>query len=1410
MKKLLLAILVLSLTFSCFAFVLTANAATEITVDSNYAGKDYFKLSRETMKSIDFENASQVGSDVWLKYATGSISHETANPIDKTGSIKSVAGEAGYAFLEFVYSATYAARNDGDYFVEFDVKPVKNANAAVVMIYVNDAERIAQVGVSFTLDESGMATDAQIVDAGTVGGWPETNYHNAMVKSLGNGAFRVYFEYTVSGTINWESTGWAPFVTFAQRATSVDNAVLWDNINFGRVITPAYYNIDWNLDFEAGWDTVMPFKSVSYDFLDGKVNQSKALTFSVAEQYCAADVRATLNEMSDDKKLIKTAGKIYFQYDVYTDAQTVNIYTLDGLWSEINWDGTSWSCAGLVSDFRAIPLSHGYRLSYYIDMTNYANNVIYIKTGSTVAHEIAFDNFIVAHEDTILAPWASDTVSYLYPTASDVNVEVDLKGKDLTSLQCNGQDLAADMYSIAGNTLTLKAAVFANAQKGQDYTFTLTTTGGNVSFNVVQLSTLVDVTAVGPEEPVTKYFDNNAEVKEKIELSLNGVAEGDEVTISYTDAVYTAAAAGDVDVRITGLKLGGKDAYKYSLTSDTITISGKILPLISVTAVAPTEAIVKYEDGTTNANAQITLSLQGVLEGDEVTVSYTSVVFDSAEVGNTTLTISGLTLSGKDAAKYTLANNTVTANGTILARSEVTVSYNGSLITKRYDGTTAVGKLVLDVNGIAEGDDVSVTYSAAYDSVEAGDRRVVISNIVLYGNDAYKYKVATETISADGWISEIKQIAVTDNGNYYTVDGKTLVDINFNNYGTGSATGSVVNGLYIGSTAEIVELNGQKVLKVSKSCDAWATELFATNTTGSYRTPGVYAVSFSIKPTNATMFTAIVRNSYANDASGIIADFRWTVSCDENGNVVSISKDVQGWTGADQKYYNAKAELNPETGWIDCYFEFTLSAGLNYQDGFMPNVTFMGANAAGVTSDYYYSNIKYLCVSNSDKYFTKDYELDFENMQEGPYGVTPFWAQTEDMLVYDSEWTNSTTVMYLVGANNSRDTQVGGLNNDEGSAVKLFKGHGLHYVQFDFDTTCKWVNFYSHSDTSFTYFSVQCNNNDGILSFITEGAVRNFSAVKLSNEMYRISFFVDMTDSSYDRTWVQINAETGSEGGEIIFDNLFVAHEDYSPIASNGTYNFFETEDVVVSADVKGAKLMSVLLDGQAIASDLYSYDYATGKLTLNKTLFAGAQLGAADKILKIVTLDGEVSCALSIVDNRPDSVTLNKTELELQVGQSETVVAEAIRDVVWSSSDATVATVENGVIVAVGAGTATITATSGTASATITVTVTKAPAQASAELAQAVAAIDGAKDTEAKFNAIKGAINIYNALEEDVKQASAADFAKLQTAIAAYNSTVTAANQEMNNAISYCISNAALVLTAAGAVLFLLKRKLF
>lgn len=174
------------------------------------------------------------------------------------------------------------------------------------------------------------------------------------------------------------------------------------------------------------------------------------------------------------------------------------------------------------------------------------------------------------------------------------------------------------------------------------------------------------------------------------------------------------------------------------------------------------------------------------------------------------------------------------------------------------------------------------------------------------------------------------------------------------------------------------------------------------------------------------------------------------------------------------------------------------------------------------------------------------------------------------------------------------------------------------------------------------------------------------------------------------------------------------------------------------------------------------------------------------------------------------DSVTLDKTSITLNVGDTATLVATATGTVTWTTSDNSVVTVVNGKLTAVGAGTATVTATCGTAKATCTVTVKEVVQQATAEqFIAAVDAVSASTTQQTKFNAIKNALEVYEQLSSDVKTEVANYNLILQTAIRDYNTSVGSQNSEMLSALKTLATLTAAMSFAVMAAAVLFKRNL-
>ena len=109
--------------------------------------------------------------------------------------------------------------------------------------------------------------------------------------------------------------------------------------------------------------------------------------------------------------------------------------------------------------------------------------------------------------------------------------------------------------------------------------------------------------------------------------------------------------------------------------------------------------------------------------------------------------------------------------------------------------------------------------------------------------------------------------------------------------------------------------------------------------------------------------------------------------------------------------------------------------------------------------------------------------------------------------------------------------------------------------------------------------------------------------------------------------------------------------------------------------------------------------------------------VGAGEATITVKTKDGEKTAICTVTVKAATvavtGVTLNKTELKLTTGDTETLTATVApenattKDVTWTTDNAAVATVTNGVVTAVKAGTATITVTTADGGFTATCPVT-------------------------------------------------------------------------------------------------------
>ncbi|MBK4738106.1 YDG domain-containing protein [Noviherbaspirillum pedocola] len=247
----------------------------------------------------------------------------------------------------------------------------------------------------------------------------------------------------------------------------------------------------------------------------------------------------------------------------------------------------------------------------------------------------------------------------------------------------------------------------------------------------------------------------------------------------------------------------------------------------------------KVYDG--NTNAAVTAS--GILGGDNVTLSGTGS-FASKNVGQYSVSISGISLAGADKNNYTLSGTSASATANITART-VTVS-----ASKTYDGSTSMAGAVTLGNLVA-GEDLTYTGAVA-NSANVGGAQYVSGITLADGatGAASNYKLPSLTAASSGNTASITPKALT-------VTGMTAQDKIYDGSANATLSGGTLSGLVNGETLSIAGESGSFADKnVGTGKAVTVTGVTLANGTGSasnYTVTNPTDVTASITPKALTV-----------------------------------------------------------------------------------------------------------------------------------------------------------------------------------------------------------------------------------------------------------------------------------------------------------------------------------------------------------------------------------------------------------------------------------------------------------------------------------------------------------------------------------------------------------------------------
>jgi hypothetical protein len=199
---------------------------------------------------------------------------------------------------------------------------------------------------------------------------------------------------------------------------------------------------------------------------------------------------------------------------------------------------------------------------------------------------------------------------------------------------------------------------------------------------------------------------------------------GDDVAVTFTAAFANKAASTAQNVTVTGIGLSGAAAANYTAPdgpTDQLTAQIAKRKLAGAWAVSGEKTYDATTDVTGKGTLSVTFTPSNKVDGDTATLSFTPA-FTSAEAGSHAVHVSGLALSGGDAANYDLPDVPASAGSASIAKRVLTLTVVAG--NKNYDGTAAAtltsATLANLAPGQTQGTEVTLSYTYSGDSATFG------------------------------------------------------------------------------------------------------------------------------------------------------------------------------------------------------------------------------------------------------------------------------------------------------------------------------------------------------------------------------------------------------------------------------------------------------------------------------------------------------------------------------------------------------------------------------------------------------------------------------------------------------------------------------------------------------------------
>ena len=491
----------------------------------------------------------------------------------------------------------------------------------------------------------------------------------------------------------------------------------------------------------------------------------------------------------------------------------------------------NWTELTLTEGTAAFNIEPSRKAYVYLRVTDVSGNITVINSDG-----------VVVYTD---AEAITEAVSFTKLDSADVSFRVSLNGNTVAALYNGDTRIDSSSYTVsADGTVTLKNSYLSGLAAGEyalrvaynplgeEYRW-----GDEPAMTSVKLTVDKKTPSINHVPDDAKNYDGKPIDAPTFNTDSDGAWTVEYKPAGADDSAYTAAAPKKVGKYIIRITTAETDTCKAAFSTMAFEIKPREVTISGVTVAD------KTYDGNTNARIAAAGEIDGLVDGDKVSIVTGKALYDDKNVGTgKTVTFYDFALSGEDAANYVLSAQPASTTASISAR-ELTIK-NLAVKDKQYDGKNSAeidgtpalvgmvdGDVLELVNGVPTFDSVTVgnnipvsftAFTLSGDSVTVGNYTLtqptgITASIVEYSADGSEYEVnSNDWINKDFVITAKAgyKLGLTDTANGEWADSLTASDETGNgkltffvkNTGTGVISAAVTENYKIDKTAPTGEV----------------------------------------------------------------------------------------------------------------------------------------------------------------------------------------------------------------------------------------------------------------------------------------------------------------------------------------------------------------------------------------------------------------------------------------------------------------------------------------------------------------------------------------------------------------------------------------------------------------------------